>query len=167
MTNPQDPDKQAPQAYPPPTELPAAPPPPPSLYVYQDSQLMLPEGTELATHGRRIGAFFLGILLWVVTLGIGYIIWGLIVWGRGQTPALQVLGCRVYRPGARKVASWGFMALREIVGRIAEGILGGISLLVSFVLFLVTKERRAIHDYVASTVVLYDPNKVLDRQPGF
>ena len=28
------------------------------------------------------------IPLAIVTLGIGYVIWGLIVWGNGQTPAL-------------------------------------------------------------------------------
>ena len=54
----------------------------------------LPEGTELASVGRRIGAYFLAIPLWIVTLGIGYIVWGLIAWGNGQTPALQVLGMR-------------------------------------------------------------------------
>src|SRR5216683_66769 len=71
---------------------------PQGMYLDQASGLMLPEGTELASVGRRIGAYFLAIPLTIVTLGIGYIIWGLIIWGNGQTPALQVLGMRCWRP---------------------------------------------------------------------
>src|SRR5580693_6040306 len=65
---------------------------PQGMYFDQLSGLILPDGTQLASVGRRIGAFFLAIPLIIVTLGIGYIIWGVIVWGNGQTPALQVLG---------------------------------------------------------------------------
>ena len=36
-------------------------------------------GTQLASPGRRIGAFFLTIPLAIVTLFIGYIIWGPLV----------------------------------------------------------------------------------------
>jgi len=131
------------------------------MYVDQMSGLLLPDGTELASVGRRIGAYFLAIPLAVVTLGIGYIIWGLIVWGNGQTPALQVLGMRVWRPETNRVAGFWHMALREIVGRIGDGILSLITEITSFVLFVAGKEHKALHDYIAGTVVLYDPNKVL------
>ena len=53
------------------------------------------------------------------------------------------------------------MALREIVGRIAEGILSIITELISFILFLSRPDHKPIHDLIASTVVLHDPNKVL------
>jgi uncharacterized RDD family membrane protein YckC len=115
----------------------------------------------LASPGRRIGAYFLSLVLLIVTLGIGYVIWGLIVWPRGQTPALQVLKMRCFRPETNQVASFGWMALREIIGRIVDGILSFITAITSFVLMLATKERRTLHDLVAGTVVLYDPNKVL------
>ena len=134
---------------------------PQGMYFDQESGLMLPEGTQLANVGRRIGAWFLAIPLVIVTLGIGYIIWGLIVWGNGQTPALQVLGMRVWRPETNRVASFWYMALREIVGRFVEGILGFITEITSFVLMVAGKEHKAIHDYVAGTVVCSDPNKVL------
>lgn len=163
------PPPQAGQYYPP---APAVPPAygygqvapgsiPPGMFVDAGSGLLLPQGTELATSGRRIGAWFLSILLAIVTLGIGYLIWGLIVWGRGQTPALQVLGMRVWRPENLQKASWGYMALREIVGRFVEGILSLITLLISFIMMLTGKERKSLHDLIAGTVVLYDPNKVL------
>jgi len=134
---------------------------PQGMYLDQMSGLVLPEGTELASVGRRIGAYFLAIPLAIVTLGIGYIIWGLIVWGNGQTPALQVLGMRCWRPETNRVAGFWYMALREIPGRIIDGILSFITLITSFVLMVTGKERKALHDWIAGTVVLYDPNKVL------
>jgi uncharacterized RDD family membrane protein YckC len=152
------------------------PPPPPAGYAYAQSPtaavpsgmyfdpasgLLLPNGVQLASIGRRIGAWFLAIPLAIVTLGIGYVIWGLIVWGRGQTPALQVLGMRCWRPQTNRVATWGWMALREIVGRLVEGILSIITLLASFILMCAGKERKTIHDHIAGTVVLHDPNHVL------
>jgi len=134
---------------------------PQGMYIDQMSGLLLPEGTELASVGRRIGAYFLAIPLAIVTLGIGYIIWGLIVWGNGQTPALQVLGMRCWRPETNRVAGFWYMALREIPGRIIDGILSFITLITSFVLMVTGKERKALHDWIAGTVVLYDPNKTL------
>ena len=134
---------------------------PQGMYFDQVSGLVLPDGTELASVGRRIGAWFLSIPLVIVTLGIGYVIWGLIVWGNGQTPALQVLGMRCWRPETGRVAGFWWMALREIAGRFIEGILSFISLITSFVLMVAGKERKALHDWIAGTVVLHDPNKVL------
>jgi uncharacterized RDD family membrane protein YckC len=136
------------------------PVPPPGMYVDVISGLTLPKGTKLATAGRRIGAYFLAIPLVFITLGIGYIIWGIIAWTKGTTPALQVLGMRCWRPETGRVASFGVMALREIIGRIVDDILL-ITALVSFILFLTGKEHKSLHDHVAGTVVLYDPDKVL------
>jgi uncharacterized RDD family membrane protein YckC len=125
----------------------------------QASGLNLPLGTQLAGRGRRIGAFFLAIPLYIVTLGIGYLIWGLIAWGNGTSPALQVLGMKCYNPSTGRVAGWGRMALRNIIGGLVDGIaIGG---LVSFILFLTNNRRQTLHDMVGGTVVLHDPNKVL------
>jgi uncharacterized RDD family membrane protein YckC len=136
---------------------------PQSMYLDQASGLVLPDGTKLASVGRRIGAYFLAIPLAIVTLGIGYVIWGLITWGSGQTPALQVLGMRVWRPETNQVAGWWWMALRETVGRLADSILGLVTAITSFVLFVAGREHKALHDYIAGTVVLHDPGKVLNR----
>jgi len=161
---------------PPPPGFAAAPPVPagygygqypgvpvPGMYVDQASGLLLPNGTELASVGRRIGAGFLTIPLAIATLGVGYIIWGLIVWGNGQTPALQVLGMRAWRPETGRVAGFWFMALREIPGRIINHVLGMVTLLTSFVLFVAGRQHKALHDWIAGTVVLHDPDKVLAR----
>jgi uncharacterized RDD family membrane protein YckC len=139
----------------------AAPPIPAGMWFDQASGLVLPNGTALASPGRRIGAFFLAIPLSIITLGIGYLIWGLIVWGNGQTPALQVLGMRCWRPEEGRVAGFWWMALREIVGRIVDGILSIITELVSFFFMLSRPDRKTLHDLIAGTVVLHDPDNVL------
>jgi uncharacterized RDD family membrane protein YckC len=168
---------QASGAYPPAAMVPATgygmqgmpgvmpPQVPPGFYFDQLSGLVLPQGTTLAPVGRRIGAWFLGGLLSVVTLGIGYVIWGLIAWSKGQTPAQQVLGMQTWRPQEKVNATWGTMFLREL----AWAFLGVIPFaqLVSFFLFLSNKEHRALHDSVASTIVLHDPNKVLRPQAPY
>jgi uncharacterized RDD family membrane protein YckC len=135
---------------------------PPGMYFDPQSELLLPEGVQLASVGRRIGAYFLSILLSVVTLFIGWFIWGLIGWGKGRSPAFQVLGLRCWKPAEGKVAGWGTMALRDIVGYIAQSILSIVTLIVSFVLFLTGKQHKSLPDLVGGTVVVYDPNKVLD-----
>jgi uncharacterized RDD family membrane protein YckC len=136
---------------------------PQGMWFDEVSGLALPQGTELASVGRRIGAYFLAIPLAIVTLGVGYIMWGLIVWPNGQTPALQVLNMRAWRPETGKVAGFWYMALREIVGRFIDGILSLITAITSFVLFVAGKEHKSLHDLIAGTVVLYDPDKVLSQ----
>jgi len=48
---------------------------PQGMYYEPNSGLMLPQGVQLAGVGQRIGAYFLSLVLGVVTLGIGYLIW--------------------------------------------------------------------------------------------
>ena len=132
---------------------------PPGMYQDQLSGLILPNGTTLAPVGRRIGAFFLGWLLSIVTLGIGYIIWGAISWSKGQTPGQQMLGLQTWKPQERINASWGTMFLRGLAYVFLAWI--PFAQLVSFFLFVSGKEHRALHDSIASTIVLSDPNKIL------
>src|SRR5260370_36043217 len=112
------------------------------MYFDPASGLALPQGVQLASSGRRIGAFFLAIPLAIVTLGIGYAIWGLIVGANGQTPALQVLGMRCWLPADGGVPGFWWMALRGLDGRIAEGILLESTALVCFSLMLTRPYRR-------------------------
>ena len=134
-------------------------PVPPGYYHDQLSGLILPDGTELATVGRRIGAYFLGGLLCAVTLGIGYLIWGAISWSKGQSPVQQVLHLQTWRPQDRANATWGTMFLRGLAFVVLNYI--PFAQIVSFFVFLTNKERRALHDSIASTIVLHDPNGVL------
>ncbi|MCW2598061.1 MAG: hypothetical protein JWP39_3949 [Jatrophihabitans sp.] len=120
----------------------------------------LPPGTELATAGKRIGTYLLEIVLAIVTLGIGYIVWTLIVWARGQTPGKQVMKMRIYHLQNQRAATWGQMFLRQFVGGIVNGILY-IGFIVSVVFLFTDPLRRTVPDRIAGTIVLSDPNKVL------
>lgn len=140
----------------------AASPVPAGMYFDQLSGLVLPDGTQLASVGRRIGSYFLAALLFIVTLGIGYLIWGAITWGHGQTPTQQILGMQTWKPQTRANTTWGEQFLREL-SRLLYAIpfIGWIVAIVSFFMFASSKDHRAIHDQIGGTVVLHDPNKVL------
>jgi uncharacterized RDD family membrane protein YckC len=140
--------------------LPPAPPVPPGASVTPFPPL--PPGIEPASHGRRVGAYFLAFPLLIVTLVIGYLIWGLVLWGKGTSPALRVLGLRCVDAQDGTRVGFGRMVLRDLVGGIVQGILGAVTALVSFILFLATGKRQTLPDLVGSTVVVYDPNRVLD-----
>ncbi|PZS20018.1 MAG: hypothetical protein DLM57_02560 [Pseudonocardiales bacterium] len=120
----------------------------------------LPQGTELATAGKRIGTYLLELVLAVVTLGIGYLIWTLIVWAKGQTPGKQVMGLRIYHLENQRAASWGQMFLRQVVGGIANSIFY-IGFIVSVVFLFTDPLRRTVPDRIAGTIELNDPDKVL------
>jgi uncharacterized RDD family membrane protein YckC len=114
----------------------------------------------LSSAGKRFGAWLLEALLIVVTLVIGWVIWSLIVWAKGQTPAKSLLGMRCIRTDTGRGATWGTMALREFVGK---GVLGnatfGITTVVSAIMILADAERhQGIWDKLASTVVVEDPD---------
>lgn len=122
------------------------------------SPLVSALGEPIATPGVRLGSFLLECLLAVVTLGIGWIIWSLIVWGRGTTPGHQVLRLYVVDAKSGRTATWGHMALREFV---MKGLVGGIASSITFgvyfivdSLFVVRDDRKTLHDLMSSTSVV-------------
>ena len=137
----------------------------PGMYYDQASGLQLPDQTELASVGRRIGAYFLAIPLIIVTLGIGYLIWGLIVWGRGQTPALQVTGLPLLANRDQPDRRLGLHGAARGRRRIHRGHLDRSGSCHLFILMCTRPDRRAIHDMIAGTIVLHDPNRVLAPGP--
>lgn len=67
---------------------------------------------------HRLGGFALDLALYatsIITLFLGYIIWSLVVWGQGQTPGKQILRMRVYSIDTGKPATWGHMAIRQLL----------------------------------------------------
>jgi uncharacterized RDD family membrane protein YckC len=118
-------------------------------------------GLPMSSAGRRFGAYLLEGLLIVVTLFIGWIIWSLVVWSNGQTPAKQLLHMRCVDQSTQRAASWGTMALRELVGKYILGnATCGITTLVSAFMIL-GDSRRGVWDQIASTIVVDDPHDVL------
>jgi len=50
-----------------------------------------------ASFGRRIQALALTPLLFVATLGIGWLVWSVFEWRNGRTPSYRLLGLRIVR----------------------------------------------------------------------
>ena len=132
---------------------------------------------KLASFQHRLGALFLDAALALVTLGIGWIIWSLVVWGEGQTPAKKILKLRVYAAETRQRATWGHMAIREFLVYLTIGItsmvldlaslwvfdfvtygaLGTLFLVawyVAEIVFYFTKGQRTLRDILVKTLVV-------------
>jgi uncharacterized RDD family membrane protein YckC len=133
------------------------PPVPPGMYFDRDVWLVLPEGVRRAGKGRVAASWFLGVGLFIATAGIGYLVSGMVVWGRGHTPAQRMLGLRCWQPGTGRVADRRHMALRQITG-----LLNG-ELAIGPIIWLTSKSMNSLGDFFAGTVVLHDPNRVLHR----
>lgn len=134
----------------------ARPPVPPGMYFDRDSGRVLPLGVRSRTIGRVVAAYGLAVLLFIVTLGIGYLAWGLVTWGAGQTPAQKLLGLRCWRPETGRVAGRTHMVIRQITGLLLNG-----ELLMGPFILLASKEQTSIGDFFMGTVVLYDPHDAL------
>ncbi len=126
----------------------------------------LPMGIVLSSPLRRLGGYLLDGLFIVVTLFIGWLVWSLIVWDRGQTPGKQVLGMRCVKLGEAQKARWGTMFLREFVckfllfGVIIQTITFGLGFVLDFWLVWDSKNQE-LWDKMVGTVVVNDPEKAL------
>ena len=113
---------------------------------------------QLSTAGKRFGALLLDAVLATVTLGIGWLIWSLVLWGKGQSPAKSLMKMRVVRKDTGKAATFGQMALRELVGKsILGSITMGITYLVGGIMIL-GATREGVWDKIAGTIVVEDPD---------
>jgi uncharacterized RDD family membrane protein YckC len=120
----------------------------------------VPDKEGVSSAGRRLGAYLLDALLAAVTLGIGWLVWSLFAWRRGQSPAKQLLGMYVVHEG--RPASWKRMAAREllvkgVIGLICFGLARptyGLTLLPYFFWLCFTPEHEALWDRPAGTQVV-------------
>ncbi len=118
-------------------------------------------GYVYASFQHRLGAYALDCVLAALTLGIGWIIWSFIVWGEGQTPAKKILKIRVRNFQTGSVATWGHMAIRELLVPVtvlvAANLTGGIAAvawIVIEIVFYFTKNSRTLRDLWVKTAVI-------------
>jgi hypothetical protein len=137
----------------------APPPVPAGMYLDHRSGLVLPQGIQPRSIGRVVAAYAVAALLFILTLGIGYIMWSLVVWSDGQTPAQRLFGLRCWRPESSRPASRGQMALRQAIGLLLNG-----EMLLGVFITLNDRARTSVGDYLIGTVVVYDPHDVLLAQ---
>ncbi len=137
----------------------APPSVPPGMYFDPESRLTLPQGVRPRSIGRVIAAYLTAVLLFIVTLGIGYLIWSLVTWGYGQTPAQRLFGLRCWKPETRRPASRGQMALRQGSNLLFNG-----ELLMGILILIFSTGMASVGDFILGTVVLHDPDDVLLKQ---
>jgi uncharacterized RDD family membrane protein YckC len=134
------------------------PQPPPGVYVDPAFRLVLPQGVRIASREQVARAWLLGLALFIGTLGIGYVTWSLFAWGQGRTPAQRMLGLRCWLPESRRLAGRARTALRQIAGFALNG-----QLLSGVIIWGASETLRSVGDCFAGTVILHDPDGVLDQ----
>jgi len=111
----------------------------------------------LSSSGRRLLAHLLEGVLVLVTLGVGWLVWSVIVWGRGQTPAKQLMHMRCLDTRTGLAAGTGTMVLREGLGKwVLSSATAGLTMIIGGVMVL-GDGRQALWDKLANTVVVDDP----------
>ena len=134
-----------------------------------DGNLVPDSNIKYASFQHRLGAEALDTALMLVTLWIGWVIWSLIVWGEGQTPAKKILKIRVLSAQNNKPATWGHMAVRQLLipltlfiasltfNLISFGIIGTIGIITWYVLEIVwyfTTGSRSLRDVFVKSIVV-------------
>lgn len=98
------------------------------------------------THASGVGAG-VGILL-----GIGlilfYVVWALMLFGRGRTPGKRMLGLRVVKENGQP-AGFATMFFREWLGKMLSALIFALG----FLWILFDREKQGWHDKLMSTYV--------------
>lgn len=114
--------------------------------------------SALASPGVRLGAALLNGLLFVVTLGIGYLVWTLVLWSEGTNPGKKICGLRVVKADTGRLCTFGDMLLRNFVfGSLVMGFIGTVTLYIGYLvdIFMIFGERRQrLIDKLACTLVV-------------
>jgi hypothetical protein len=132
-------------------------------------------GSEpVASVGKRIEALALAPLLFVVTLGVGWLVWCVVEWANGRTPSYRLLGLRVVRTSnehpTRLVRSFasGVICLLLVVPTIA------VCCVVAFTFVfgasapedLLRRPRTAPWDRITGTKVIDEGTQWRGRRPA-
>lgn len=113
---------------------------------------------ELATPGARLGSHLLEALLVIVTLGIGWLIWSFVLWGKGTTPGHKVLRQYVVNEKTGADFTWGQMFVREfLIKGILVPVLSAFSFGIVYLVdsLMVTRDdRKTLHDRISGSIVV-------------
>jgi uncharacterized RDD family membrane protein YckC len=114
-----------------------------------------------------LGAYFVEAILMVATLGIGWLIWGAMTAGSGQTPAKRIMKLRVI--DSRSFKPVGFARMFWMRGFIA-GIVAGIAVAFTLGILLFMpfwdKRNQNLWDKVSSSYVVSDPQDAWNTKPN-
>ena len=130
--------------------------------------LTLPDGQSvlLATRWRRLGGYFLDELLFLVTLGLGWLIWMHFTAKTAQTPAKRFLSMYVIMTNQRGPASYGRLWVREgviewaLIGVVGGLFTGGIIGVIDALWIFLDRNKQTLHDKIAETLVVHAPEGI-------
>ena len=132
-------------------------------------------GSEpVASVGKRLAALALAPLLFVVTLGVGWVVWCVVEWAHGRTPSYRLLGLRVVRTSdeqpARLVRSFarGIICLVLVVPTIAVCCVIGFTFVfgASAPEDLLRRPRTAPWDHITATKVIDEGTQRREGRPA-
>ena len=96
-------------------------------------------------NGVRLWATVLDGLLFIVTCGIGWLIWSIVLWQQSTSPAKKMLNLKIVDINTGASASMQQMLLREVLGKIVlSTVSSGVSTLIGAVLILVVPSRQGV-----------------------
>ena len=127
------------------------PPPPPSN---NSGSFGAGAGVVPCGNGVRFGALLLDSLLFIVTCGIGWLIWDIVLWQQSTSPAKKMLNLKIVDINTGAPATMVQMLLREGLGKIVLSAITGIVGIVSAILILVVPSRQGVWDYISKTTVV-------------
>jgi uncharacterized RDD family membrane protein YckC len=125
------------------------PPPPEESYGSTD-QVVVP-----CSNGVRLWATVLDALLFLVTCGIGWLIWSVVLWPQATSPAKKMLKLRIVDIKTGAPATMQQMLMRELLGKYVLGsVTSGITSLIGAIMILVQPSRQGVWDYLSRTTVV-------------
>jgi uncharacterized RDD family membrane protein YckC len=122
----------------------------------------LPQGVMLSSVAKRFGEYCLELVLMLVTLFIGWAIWSLIIYGRGQTPAKQVLKMKIVKLDTGKPTSWGMTWVREWPCKFVIGFAAALSFYIVYFWPLWDNDNQELWDKMIGSVVVDDDRDLLN-----
>ena len=116
-------------------------------------------GVVLGDPWRRLGQYLVDLVLFGATLGIGWMVWSVVSWRSGQTPAMRLMKLRVLHTDTGRPARWWRMFVREalIKGVVMTVVSAGsmwLGTLLLDTMLLWDRGRRQVWDEIASTIVV-------------
>lgn len=125
--------------------------------------LLDPTGNvERVTFNRRFfGVAWLEGILIVFTLGVGWLIWLAFTAQTAQTPAKRLLNVYIIDADSGRPVTAGRVWIRDLLVKYVLfsllNFVAGVASLIDQMWILFDKDRQALHDKIASTVVVYAP----------
>lgn len=125
-------------------------PPPPEESYGSTGQVVVP-----CSNGVRLWATVLDVLLFLVTCGIGWLIWSVVLWPQATSPAKKMLKLRIVDIKTGAPATMQQMLMRELLGKYVLGsVTSGITSLIGAIMILVQPSRQGVWDYLSRTTVV-------------